>query len=298
MIVSLIFVIDAIISPCADFVSPRGKPEAKGDTEMSENARRRRERIRAMVCETGRVTVRQLVSELGVSEATARRDLRRLADERLVEPVLGGAALPRVSDFSFHSKGMRNVEAKRAIGKLAAGLVGDDDQILLDSGTTCFQMAPHLTLKRNLRVVANSTRLAMELNGGSAEVILLGGQYRPERMDTVGPLAMETLRGIRGFKAFIGADGLAMDFGVTASDLESAHLYALAVANSRETILVVDHTKFLNPSLFRIVGFESVSRIVTDRAPSAEWTAYLEERAIEVTFPAPEHDEAVMSEGA
>ncbi|MCX7015636.1 MAG: DeoR/GlpR family DNA-binding transcription regulator [Candidatus Sumerlaeota bacterium] len=255
---------------------------------MSENARLRRETIRAMVCERGRVTVHQLVSELAVSEATVRRDLRRLAGERLIEPVLGGGALPRVMDFSFQSKGMRNIEAKRVIGRLAAGLVEDHDQILLDSGTTCFQMAPHLLAKRNLCVIANSTRLAMELNGEGVEVVLLGGKHRPERMDTVGPLAMETLKGIRGYKAFIGADGLAQDFGVTASDLDSAHLYSLAVANSRETILVVDHTKFLNPSLFRIVGFDAVSRIVTDQPPSPEWMAYLEERGIELILPAQE----------
>jgi len=252
---------------------------------MSENARARRERIRAMICETGRVSVRQLVSQLGVSEATVRRDLRQMAGERQVELVLGGGALPRVSDFSFHSKGMRNGEAKRVIGRLAAALVEDNDQILLDSGTTCFQMVPHLRFKRRLCVIANSTRLAMELNGNGTELILLGGQYRPERMDTVGPLAMETLRGIRGYKAFIGADGMSMDFGVTASDLESAHLYALAVANSRETILVVDHTKFLNPSLFRIVDFDAISRVVTDCPPPPEWTAFLNKRGIELILP-------------
>lgn len=240
----------------------------------------RRERILGELFKAGHVWVRDLADELDISEATVRRDLRALADSGQVELVYGGAALMRTSDYSFRTKATRSIEAKQLIGRMAAAMVTDGDQVFLDSGTTCFEIAPHLKRRHGLTVIVNSARLALELDTPGLNVILLGGQYRPERMDTVGPLAMNTLEQLRGYTAFIGADGLSMDFGLTASDIESAHLYRSATRNARETVLVVDHTKFASPSLFKIVDFDAISRVVTDRDPGHEWREFLSEGSI------------------
>ena len=130
-------------------------------------------------------------------------------------------------------------------------------------------MVPFLKRKRGLSIIVNSARLALELDAPGMSVILLGGQYRPDRMDTVGPLAIATLDQLRGYLCFIGADGLDMDFGPAAADIESADLNRLAVRNARETVLLVDHTKFAAPSLFKIVDWEPISRVVTDQPPDA-----------------------------
>ena len=246
----------------------------------------RRDFILRRILDHGRVEVKNLAQEMAVSDATVRRDLRSLADQSHIELVYGGAALPRATDFSFRSKALRNVEAKRVIGALAAGLVSDNEQIFIDSGTTCFEMCHHLKRRRGLQVIVNSARLAFEL-GNSAEltVILTGGHYRPERMDSVGPLATSTIEQLRGYVAFVGADGLSRDFGVSASDIESAHLYRQVIRNARETILLVDHTKLITPSLFKICEIDEISRIVTDQEPGAEWDEFLATRGIEVLFP-------------
>ena len=253
---------------------------------MSHSTNNRRERILAQVYQRGHVAVKDLAAEMGVSEATIRRDLRAMAGENQVELIHGGATLRRKDDFSFRSKAMRNVEGKKVVGRLAAGLVGDDEQVFLDSGTTCFQMAPLLKGKRNLSVIVNSARLALELaEAPGLSIITLGGHYRPDRMDTVGPLAATTLDQLRGYLAFVGADGLSMDFGPTANDVESAYLNRLAVRHARETILVVDHSKFLTPSLFKIVDWDAVKRIVTDRPPPQEWAEFLRARGIQAISP-------------
>ena len=66
-----------------------------------------------------------------------------------------------------------------------------------------------------------------------------------------------------------------MDFGPAAADIESADLNRRAVRNARQTVLLVDHTKFLPPSLFKIVDWEQISRIVTDRAPTPGMDGFL-----------------------
>jgi DeoR/GlpR family transcriptional regulator of sugar metabolism len=107
-------------------------------------------------------------------------------------------------------------------------------------------------------------------------------------MDTVGPLASAALDQLRGYRAFIGADGLSMEFGLAARDVESAYIFRLAVANAKETILMVDHTKFPASSLCKIVGWDPITRVVTDRRPTEEWLVFFKEREIEVICPGKE----------
>lgn len=249
------------------------------------SSRQRREKILAAIFEKRHVTARDLAEDLSASEATVRRDLRAMAEAGEIELVYGGATIRRLSDFSFRSKGKRNVEAKRVIGRLAADLVGEDEHVFLDSGTTCFEMLPFLKLRRRLSVICSSARLALELDAPGISVILLGGQYRPDRMDTVGPLAVATLEQLRGYLCFIGADGLDADLGLAAADLESADLNRRAVNHARQTVLLADHSKFTSTSLCKIVGWEAVSRIVTDRSPDPEWMDFLSARGIQVDYP-------------
>lgn len=249
------------------------------------SSRQRRERILAVVFEKRHVTARDLAAEIAVSEATVRRDLKAMAAEGNIELVYGGATLRRPSDYSFRSKSERNIDAKRVIGRLAADLIGDDEQIYLDSGTTCFEILPFLKTRQRLSIICSSARLALELGLPGVSVILLGGQYRPDRMDTVGPLATATLEQLRGYACFIGADGLDRDFGPAAADIESADLNRRAVRNARKTVLLVDHTKFAAASLFKVVDWPLVSRLVTDRAPTPEWMDFLSARGIQVDYP-------------
>lgn len=258
---------------------------------MSASTRQRRQRILDELFEKRHVTARDLAGVMATSEATVRRDLKALADEHLIELVYGGATLRSSSDFSFRSKEQRNADAKRAIGRLAAELVPDGEHIFMDSGSTCFQMTPFLKGKRGLWIIANSTRLALEMDTPGVRVILLGGSYRPDRMDTTGPLAMSTLEQLRGYAAFIGADGLDRQFGLAAADIESAQLYRLAIANAREAVLLADHTKFESASLYKIVDWDQIAKVVTDQQPDAEWCEFLHGRGIDVRYPdAPERE--------
>ncbi len=252
---------------------------------MRTTTRQRREAIQDELYSKQAVNASELAVLLGVSEATVRRDLHALADEGKLELVHGGATVKRTLDFSFKSKVKRNIACKRTIARLASGLVGNGEQVFLAGGSTCCELAPFLNRKQDVVVLTNSTRLAMALDAPGLEVIMLGGQYRPDRMDMVGPLALAALDQMRGYKAFLGADGVSMDFGLTASDMEGAHLYRLAAKHAREIVLLIDHTKFSSPSLCKIVAWEDVTTVVTDIAPSPEWIAFFEKHDIALLYP-------------
>jgi len=246
----------------------------------------RKEYVLDQLLALGHVAVRDLAGRMHVSEATVRRDLRQLSDQGRLELVYGGATVRRQADHSLQARAQRNPEAKRRIGRLAAGLVRDGDLIFLDGGTTCAAMVPELRRRQGLTVVTSSLRTAAELaEVPNLTLVILGGEVRPDRMDTIGPIASNAIDQLRGYVAFLGADGLSPDFGVSAHDLPTAYLYQHIVRNSRETILLADHTKFTAPSLYRIGGFETISRVVTDRAPDAEWLEFFLTQGIECLHP-------------
>lgn len=253
---------------------------------MTKSSVARRDRVRDEVAARGRVTVRELSESLGVSEATVRRDLRELARMGLVLLVHGGATVTDRGNHSFQARASHNAESKRVIGRLAGELVRDGDMLFVDSGTTCYEMRPALLRRRAISVIVHSTRLAAELAvNADANVLMIGGRYRPERMDTIGPMAQRAIDDLRGYVAFIGADGLSPEFGISANDIDSAHLYQHVLRNARDTILLVDHTKFASPSLYRIADLRVASRVVTDRRPSPEWQTVLAELGIELICP-------------
>lgn len=252
---------------------------------MIPTIQQRREGILALAYQEGHVLVSQLADHLNVSEATVRRDLHNLAAQGLLELTHGGAGVARNSDTSFLSKSMRNMEAKKTIARLACDLVQDGEQIFIDSGTTCFGMAAFLRARKRLSVIVNSVRTGQELEAPGINVLMLGGQYRPDRMDTVGPLALETLERLRGYRAFLGTDGMSPDFGLTSVDIESAHLLRLAARNARESILLADSSKFDRPALYKIIDFQGVSTIVTETKPSPQWMDFFDTYQINILFP-------------
>lgn len=252
---------------------------------MLTTIQQRRDEIMAQVYQKEHVSVKQLAEALKVSEATIRRDLHGMASEGLLELSHGGAALVRNSDYSFLSKSIRNIEAKQKIAKLASDMVDDGDQIFLDSGTTCYSMAAFLRTKKDLTVIVNSVRTAQELQVPGIHVLMLGGQYRPERMDTVGPMACGAIERLRGYRAFLGTDGLSLEFGLTSIDIDSAHLFGLVARNARESILLADSSKFDKPALYKILDLPSISAAITDQPLTPKWDQYMKSQSISVLYP-------------
>jgi len=260
-------------------------PHSGRRLEMSISVVQRREKILAILNKTGRVSVESLARSLSTAKPTIRRDLRALGAAKRVRLVHGGALPPLDKDDSFFARQIRNAEEKRVIGRLAADLVKDGDTILIDSGSTSANIVPFLRDRHNVTMITYSTRLAHEVDASSLSIILIGGNYRPSRMDTVGPLAVAILGRVHGYTAFIGADGVDMRVGLTALEVESAAIDGIAARNAARTVLVADHTKFGRKSTFTVVDFDAISVVVTDILPPPEWLEFFSARGISLVVP-------------
>ncbi|UCH10028.1 MAG: DeoR/GlpR transcriptional regulator [Fidelibacterota bacterium] len=245
----------------------------------------RRNEIIRLIQENGKVRVEDLSALFNVSTVTIRNDLNYLERKGLADRIYGGA-LARVAvayDSALIEKAKLHVEEKRRIGGKSAEMIFNGDSIILDSGTTTIEIAKRIKGLKNLTVMTNAVNIATELAGNpDISVMLTGGILRENSFSLVGPQAEATLQEFYFDKVFLGIDGFDLATGLTTPNHLEAHLNAMMIKVSKETIIVTDSSKFGRKRLSRISGPENISRIITDSGISREYLDYFESLDIEI----------------
>lgn len=237
--------------------------------EVSYSTKERRADILQELRKYPKVTVNRLSEIFKVSEVTIRKDLNELKRRNLLTRVRGGALrLPETNlgaDITIKEKQLFHYREKRAIGKLAASLINENETILLDSGTTTLEIAKNLHDFKNLTIVTNAINIAVELsNYKRFTVILLGGHLRGTSLSTVGPLAESTLKIFYCDKLFLGVDSFNLEEGVSTPNIEEANINQTMMSMSKETIAVFDSSKFNKRSFTFIAPVNKINTVVTD----------------------------------
>src|ERR671920_1087478 len=174
----------------------------------------RRQRIAMRVRESGSVTVAGLEQELGVSAATARRDLAVLERQGKVKRTHGGAILPGVAQHedSFQQRLGEAVEAKKRLARAAARLLGADETVFVDSSTTAYYATqrmlaevPDVTYLTNLVPVMD---LFSTADPSRASMVGLGGIFRALTLSFVGPCTIHTIESYLANRAFLSVKGI------------------------------------------------------------------------------------------
>lgn len=242
----------------------------------------------------------ELAERFSVSQVTIRKDLSRLEAADGLQRVHGGAILeaaelqtPRaqsgVAEPAFQQRERKNRLEKRAIGLMAAQLVGDGDSVALDASTTALEVARHLGGRRELTVITNGIRIALELVGDPGITVLMpGGRLRWEAFSLVGRWGDPLLESVNIQKAFVGAVGVTLEKGLTDATHEEAQIKRAMVRAAHEVIAVVDHTKFGRVALATFAPIEEVGLLISDAGAPPEMAEQIEARGVEVRLaPAP-----------
>ncbi|MGN6740939.1 transcriptional repressor AgaR [Dyella sp.] len=241
----------------------------------------RRRLIVEQVEAQGRVTVEELVQRFGISAVTIRADLEALDRAGALTRSHGGAVpvAPSQQDTPLTIKETRHHPQKRRIGEAAAKLVQDGETIIIDSGSTTVEIARALRQRRwnELTVITNALNIALELSGLSGvRVMMLGGMLRPTSYSLAGPDAEQALSRLSADRLFLGVDGLDPAIGVTTPDPLEASLNALMVRVSRQTVAVLDASKFGQRSLSVIAPMKALDMVISDASAPAEYVEALE----------------------
>lgn len=231
----------------------------------------RRENILKLLAENNFSDIDTLAEKTNVSPATIRRDLLELESNGHVERVHGGVIFrqhPGINHIPpLNQREIKFRKEKEDIGRKAASLVRDGETIILDGGTTTYQVAKNLCDKR-IQIITNSLLIAnVFADSTNAELLLLGGILYPKRGVFLGPFAEETINKVNAQKCFIGTGGI-VEKGITNTDILTAKLERDIIKNSREVIVVADHSKWGIKSTYFIEELSKINKIVTDRKPA------------------------------
>jgi DeoR/GlpR family transcriptional regulator of sugar metabolism len=244
----------------------------------------RRQTILRRLERDGKVVAAELVTDLGVSEDTVRRDLRELSSQGLVQRVHGGALPPAAAGGSFAQRLEIAPAAKAALAEAALPLLEGARVIVLDGGTSTLELARRLPPDRSGTVLTNSPPVASALAAHPRlEVVLLGGRLLKDSQVAVGAAAVDALRRVRADACVLGICSVHPDLGVTTHDHDEADVKRAMVEASAEVIALATAEKLRTASSWVVAGPADVAHLVTDAGP--ELTAAYSEAGINVVRP-------------
>lgn len=253
----------------------------------------RRADIIQILNQKNRVMISELCEKYGLSEVSIRKDLEILKKRNLLLRIRGGAIrIPSTmgnNDARIEAKRLFHYKHKRAIGRLAASLINENETIIIDSGTTTMEIAKNLHDFQHLTVVTNAIDIALEVSKyGRFNVILLGGHLRESSLSTVGPLAESVLKSCYCDKLFLGVDSFTIEKGISTPNIEEAYINQTMLSMAKERIAVFDSSKFDKRSFAFIAHVKDIDAIVTDDDIPHKTLTELTERKIKVQI-APYH---------
>ncbi len=211
----------------------------------------------------GRVEVADLAEAFDVTYQTVRRDLTALEHHGVLRRLHGGA-IP-VERLKFEpALGRRDMTPeKERIAEAALEEVPAGGTVLLDGGSTTGRLAEQLLL--DLTVVTNSVSIAMTLMPRSnIDLMLLGGRVRARTQVTVEGWVLQALEDTRVDVAFMAADGVSAEHGLTTRGAAEAQVKRAMIRSARRVVLLADHTKVGEEHFARFAALDEVDCVITD----------------------------------
>ena len=214
-------------------------------------------------------TVVDLVSLTGASEATVRRDIATLHVQKRLRRVRGGAEAITPPQFvglagrPFSVNETINAAQKRAIARAAVALCEDGEPIIINGGTTTFQMVHPLSARR-MQVFTNSFPIAEHLLKHSKNTILLsGGAIYREQNIILSPFDNDVTRNFYARRMFMGAQGLG-PLGLMEADPLLVQAEQKLIGQADELVVLVDSSKFRNRSSLILCPLSRIHVVITD----------------------------------
>jgi len=221
-------------------------------------------------------SIKDLAARLGVSQSTIRRDLDELEVQGLARRVFGGAILEKqaLNEPPFELREILHASEKDKISCAAAEFISDGDMIFIDGGTTTQFIVPYLSTKKDLTVVTCGLNIAYELNRfDNITTFVVGGELHKDSHSISGTLAVAILDiyKFRFSKAFMTANAISAEHGVTNRILDRIPLKRKAMESCQQSIFLLDGSKIGKAALGQIAPIANVSVLVTDvSAPEKE----------------------------
>lgn len=233
----------------------------------------------------GRLVVKDVALDLGLSEDSIRRDLRELDAAGLAVRVYGGALLasPAVADYEARGRVARSSKARVAAAALER--IDPGATVLLDGGTTTLALVEALPRSFAGTIITHSPTIAAALLHHDAEVIMIGGRIFKHSAVACGAAAAEAVRAVSADVFFLGVTGVHPAAGLTTGDADEAAMKRLLAERAADTFVLASEEKLGAASRFGILPLDGVTGIVADLDPDALLAADLRAAGANLLYP-------------
>lgn len=235
----------------------------------------------------GFVSYRELEARLSASPATIRRDLARLEEAGRIARVHGGAKLPEDSGTQgltgtpFDQAIGLHLGAKQAIGQMAASFCEPGEGVMIDGGTTTFQMCPFLD-GRNLQVLTNSLHIvdALLKQQGTRILVPSGTVFREQNI-ILAPAGEASMPQFHAPRLFMGAGSIGPQ-GIMQADAIHVASQRRFLERAEQVIVLADSSKFDKSSGTIVCGLDQIDVVITDSGLAPDMAGVMKDAAIDV----------------
>lgn len=249
--------------------------------------------VLALLAESGQLDVDDIITKLGVSAATARRDLDTLAAQQLLTRTRGGAIGQTVAyDLPLRYKREQHAPEKLQIALAASALVARGDVVGLCGGTTSTSIASVLGARAdimeasphaNLTIVTNALNIAAQMAmRPQVKTVVTGGVVHARSYELVGPYSEVVLQQVTMDIAFIGVNGIDPVIGATVHDEREAAVNSLMARRATRAVIVADSSKIGRTAFATLGDLRVFSTLITDAGITEEQVAAFTDNGLEV----------------
>lgn len=248
----------------------------------------RQQEILRKIEEMGRITIGEITEQYGISNESARRDLRLLHEKGLCKRTHGGAIKigvvntrpPREHDM----KNMNRLSNYEEIAKVAATMVRENETIYITSGSLGFLMLDYLPRNISYTIVINSPVMAdMVKMWNNIEVYLVGGKMRMNGTGSiVDAMARNFISQLNFDKAFLTGGGVEASFGFSNGTAETVEFQRTIIKQSRKNILMMPNQKVGCKAFMKVCEVNEFDMLITDWDSPEEELTKLEDVGVEI----------------
>ena len=236
-----------------------------------------------LLAQAGFITVEQVISRLGISPATARRDINKLDESGKLKKVRNGAEAvnqqrPRWSPMNIHQA--QNHDEKVRIAKAASQLVMPGESVVINCGSTAFLVGQEICGKP-VQIITNYLPLANYLiDLEHASVIIMGGQYNRRHAITLSPQGSENSL-YAGHWMFTSGKGLTAE-GLYKTDMLTAMAEQKMLNVVGKLVVLVDSSKVGERAGMLFSRADEIDMLITGKQADAEILKKLEDQGVKV----------------
>ena len=231
----------------------------------------RRDKLAKLIEQERYLPIKDLCKRLGVSEATARRDLAALVQDGRITRTYGGALSEFNDRFpSFRERSSQASPAKARIARQTLPLFQPGGTYFFDSGTTLFAVAEAFRSSpiTPVKIVTSNLPVAETLATiPGVQVFLVAGQLFHLQSTLLGEEAQRSIEFWKFDIALLSAEGMNAD-GLWNSQAEIVAQQRTVLRQSRRNVFCIDSSKLGQAAPHFLIPWSEVGSLITDATPA------------------------------